>query len=97
MVMQDYRHDVHDFWARQLAPQSRSENSAYDFSPDDDVQDASHNITRFLIMAREPVNPEAVRYLNRLSDLLFVVARVLARHEGGNEVIWIHGDQRKDS
>ncbi len=25
---------------------------------DDDVQDATHNITRFLIMAREPVNPE---------------------------------------
>jgi cob(I)alamin adenosyltransferase len=28
------------------------------------------------------------RYLNRLSDLLFVVARVLARHENGSEVIW---------
>ena len=25
---------------------------------DEDVQDATHNITRFLIMAREPVNPE---------------------------------------
>jgi prephenate dehydratase len=25
---------------------------------DEDVQDAAHNITRFLIMAREPVNPE---------------------------------------
>lgn len=41
-----------------------------------------------------PINEESVRYLNRLSDLLFVVARVLARHEGGKEVIWIHGDQR---
>ena len=27
-------------------------------------------------------------YLNRLSDLLFVLARVLARHENGGEVIW---------
>jgi len=36
----------------------------------------------------EPVAPEAVRYLNRLSDLLFVVARVLARMEGGSEVTW---------
>ncbi len=34
---------------------------------------------------------EAVpRYLNRLSDLLFVLARVLARHENGAEVLWRH-------
>jgi len=36
----------------------------------------------------EPVAPEVARYLNRLSDLLFVVARVLARHEQGSEVLW---------
>jgi cob(I)alamin adenosyltransferase len=42
----------------------------------------------------EEVNEAAIRYLNRLSDLLFVIARVLARHEGGKEVIWIHGDKR---
>ena len=34
------------------------------------------------------VNPETLRYLNRLSDLLFVIARVLARHETGQEVLW---------
>ncbi|MCZ6560354.1 MAG: cob(I)yrinic acid a,c-diamide adenosyltransferase [Gammaproteobacteria bacterium] len=34
------------------------------------------------------VRPEAIRYLNRLSDLLFVIARVLARHEQGSEVLW---------
>jgi cob(I)alamin adenosyltransferase len=28
--------------------------------------------------------------LNRLSDLLFVLARVLARHETGSEVLWRH-------
>ena len=38
----------------------------------------------------ETVNPEALRYLNRLSDLLFVLARVLARHERGTEVLWRH-------
>ncbi|NRB72666.1 MAG: cob(I)yrinic acid a,c-diamide adenosyltransferase [Xanthomonadales bacterium] len=42
----------------------------------------------------ENVNEASVRYLNRLSDLLFVMARVLARDEGGQEVIWVHGDQR---
>jgi cob(I)alamin adenosyltransferase len=36
----------------------------------------------------EAVNPEAPKYLNRLSDLLFVLARVLARHEHGSEVLW---------
>lgn len=34
------------------------------------------------------IAPEPLRYLNRLSDLLFVVARVLARHESGQEVLW---------
>lgn len=38
----------------------------------------------------ETVNPEALKYLNRLSDLLFVLARVLARHERGTEVLWRH-------
>lgn len=39
----------------------------------------------------EPINLEVARYLNRLSDLLFVVARILARHERGEEVIWKKG------
>jgi cob(I)alamin adenosyltransferase len=38
----------------------------------------------------ETVNPEVLKYLNRLSDLLFVLARVLARHEQGTEVLWRH-------
>ena len=35
----------------------------------------------------ETVSPDALKYLNRLSDLLFVIARVLARGAGG-EVVW---------
>ena len=38
----------------------------------------------------ENVSPEVAKYLNRLSDLLFVLARVLARHERGTEVLWRH-------
>jgi cob(I)alamin adenosyltransferase len=38
----------------------------------------------------DSVRPEAVRYLNRLSDLLFVLARVLARASGHGEVLWNH-------
>jgi len=36
----------------------------------------------------EAVRPEVGRYLNRLSDLLFVIARVLSRVEAGEEVLW---------
>ncbi|MBK7252011.1 MAG: cob(I)yrinic acid a,c-diamide adenosyltransferase [Gammaproteobacteria bacterium] len=42
----------------------------------------------------EAVNPEVLKYLNRLSDLLFVLARVLARHERGVEVLWRHERHR---
>jgi cob(I)alamin adenosyltransferase len=34
------------------------------------------------------VNPDVTRYLNRLSDLLFVMARWLARRDGGQEILW---------
>jgi cob(I)alamin adenosyltransferase len=36
----------------------------------------------------ESVAPDALKYLNRLSDLLFVIARVLARESDGGEVVW---------
>jgi cob(I)alamin adenosyltransferase len=36
----------------------------------------------------ESVNSASWRYLNRLSDLLFVLARVLARTDGGQEITW---------
>ena len=39
----------------------------------------------------EAVNSVSLRYLNRLSDLLFVIARILARAGGGNEVTWQRG------
>jgi cob(I)alamin adenosyltransferase len=34
------------------------------------------------------VSQTLVIYLNRLSDLLFVLSRTLARHEQGSEVMW---------
>ncbi|VXB92988.1 Cobalamin adenosyltransferase [Luteimonas sp. 9C] len=42
----------------------------------------------------EDVRPQAVHYLNRLSDLLFVLARVLARASGHGEVLWHHTRRR---
>jgi len=44
---------------------------------------------RVVALARDEEVGEALRvYLNRLSDLLFVLCRILARDEGGVEVVW---------
>ncbi|HEY8576315.1 MAG TPA: cob(I)yrinic acid a,c-diamide adenosyltransferase [Devosia sp.] len=43
------------------------------------------------LMAAEPeTSPETVKYLNRLSDLLFVLARV-ANNNGVKDVLWVPG------
>lgn len=38
---------------------------------------------------REPVNPELLRYVNRISDLLFVLARTANRLGGVEDVPWV--------
>jgi len=43
------------------------------------------------LSAHEAVRPEIGQYLNRLSDLLFVLARVLNRADGGQDVLWQPG------
>lgn len=40
---------------------------------------------------QESVRPQALAFVNRLSDFLFVLARVLARVDGGEETLWQHG------
>ncbi len=42
----------------------------------------------------EPVNPEVIRYLNRLSDLLFVLARVVNARAGLREEEWLVKQRR---
>ncbi len=41
----------------------------------------------------EQVNPEAIRYINRVSDLLFVAARVV-NDNGNADVLWVPGKNR---
>jgi cob(I)alamin adenosyltransferase len=36
----------------------------------------------------EDINPPVIKYLNRLSDLLFVLCRVLSRQDGQSEILW---------
>jgi cob(I)alamin adenosyltransferase len=43
----------------------------------------------------EAVNPQVIIYLNRLSDLLFVLARV-ANEQGTEDVLWIPGKTMND-
>ena len=50
------------------------------------VRRAERGVTT--LASKETVRPEVLRYLNRLSDLLFVIARVLSREENGQEVLW---------
>lgn len=45
------------------------------------------------LAAAEPVNAAALRYLNRLSDHLFVLARAL-NDQGAKDVLWVPGKGR---
>ena len=45
------------------------------------------------LMHAEPVNPQVLIYLNRLSDFLFVLARV-ANDGGKADVLWVPGQNR---
>jgi cob(I)alamin adenosyltransferase len=49
--------------------------------------------TMVALAASEPVNQQALRYINRLSDLLFVAARV-ANHNGADDFLWVPGENR---
>ena len=42
---------------------------------------------------REPVNAAAIRYINRLSDHLFVASRFV-NDKGGKDVLWVPGENR---
>lgn len=44
----------------------------------------------------ETVNPEAIKYLNRLSDLFFVLSRH-CNDQGKNDVLWVPGANRTGS
>ena len=45
------------------------------------------------LATQQPVSPEAVKYINRLSDHLFVLARKM-NDNGGSDVLWVPGGSR---
>ncbi len=42
----------------------------------------------------ETINAQPRQYVNRLSDLMFVLSRVLNRFAGGDDVLWQHDRER---
>lgn len=40
------------------------------------------------LQQHEPGNRNSLIYLNRLSDLLFILARIILKHDGGSELLW---------
>jgi cob(I)alamin adenosyltransferase len=45
------------------------------------------------LAAQEPVGAPALKYVNRLSDFLFVASRYV-NHNAGGDVLWVPGKNR---
>ncbi len=54
---------------------------------------AERNMTELADLADEPVSDTAVKYINRLSDLLFVAGRY-TNGRGSGDVLWVPGANR---
>ncbi|MBI5263268.1 MAG: cob(I)yrinic acid a,c-diamide adenosyltransferase [Bradyrhizobium sp.] len=54
---------------------------------------AERMIVELAARADEPVSEAAIRYMNRLSDFLFVAGRA-ANHNGAGDVLWVPGQNR---
>lgn len=59
------------------------------------VRRAERRVVTLLASEAKKTSGETVKYLNRLSDLLFVLARV-ANDSGGKDVLWVPGANRSN-
>jgi len=69
---------------------SRAVRSAEPIEAAEGVADTANPDPEEMLMRQEAVNPQALIYLNRLSDLLFVLARGCNR-QGQEDVLWVPG------
>ena len=44
---------------------------------------------------KEEINPVAIKYINRLSDHLFVIARLVNKQNKKDDILWVPGKSRK--
>ena len=44
---------------------------------------------------KENINPISIKYINRLSDHLFVIARLVNKDNNEPDVLWVPGKSRK--
>lgn len=44
---------------------------------------------------KENINPISIKYINRLSDHLFVIARLVNKHNNQPDILWVPGKSRK--
>jgi cob(I)alamin adenosyltransferase len=54
---------------------------------------AERMMVELKLVAGEEVNPETIRYMNRVSDFLFVAARAV-NDNGAADVLWVPGQNR---
>jgi len=54
------------------------------------IRSVSRRAERLMVTlsSQEDINPSAMPFINRFSDLFFVVARTLARRNGAEEILW---------
>ncbi len=55
---------------------------------------AERHMVELATLPGEQVSPEALRYINRLSDFLFVASRYVNALDGGGDVMWVPGKTR---
>ena len=56
----------------------------------DGMKTVSHNSR-----GKEKINPVAIKYINRLSDHLFVIARLVNKQNKKDDILWVPGKSRK--
>ena len=44
---------------------------------------------------KEKINPVSIKYINRLSDHLFVIARLVNKNKNQEDILWVPGKSRK--
>ncbi len=55
---------------------------------------AERHMVELAALKGEHVSPQGLRYINRLSDFLFVASRYVNALDGGGDIIWVPGKTR---